>query len=101
LDPCSLVGIVDVVPPYFGSLTIHAKHYVILVRIPFFTDFLYIVIDVLIKRRNKHLVICDVINGHIYILKREPPVGRKISMKYIITAIYENNIILGKINSIH
>jgi hypothetical protein len=67
LDPCSLVGIVDVVPPYFGSLTIHAKHYVILVRIPFFTDFLYIVIDVLIKRRNKHLVICDVINGHIYI----------------------------------
>jgi hypothetical protein len=101
LNSCRLVGIIDVVSPNVGTLTIHAEHDVILVRIPFFTDFLYIVIDVLIKRRNKYLVIDDVINRYIYILEREPPISRKISMEYIITAIYKNNIILGKINSIH
>jgi hypothetical protein len=101
LDACRLVGIIDVVSPNVGSLTIYAKHDVVLVGIPFFTDFLYIVINMLIKRCDKNLVIDDVINGYIYILKREPPVSRKISMKYIITAIYKNNIILVKIDSIH
>jgi hypothetical protein len=46
LNPCRLVGIVNVISPYFGSLAIHAKHDVIIVRIPFFTDFLNVVIDV-------------------------------------------------------
>jgi len=34
-------------------------------------------------------------------LKRKPSIGSKISMKNIITAVYQNNIILVETNSIH
>jgi hypothetical protein len=101
LNPRRLVGIVNVISPYFGSLAIHAKYDVILVRIPFFTDFLDVVVNMLIKRINEHLVVYDVIDAHIDILKRKPSIGSKVSMKNIVTAIYQNNIILVETNSIH
>jgi hypothetical protein len=69
LNPRRLVGIVNVIPPYFGPLAIHAKHNIILVRIPFFTDLLDIVIDMLIKSIDKHFVIYDIIRGYVYLLK--------------------------------
>jgi len=100
LNPCRLVGIVNVISPYFGSLAIHAKHDVIIVRIPFFTDFLDVVINMLIKRINKYLVVYDVIDANVNLLKRKPSIGSKISVKDIITAIYQNNIILVETNSI-
>jgi hypothetical protein len=101
LNPRRLVGIVNVISPYFGSLAIHAKYDVILVRIPFFTDFLNVVINMLVESIDKHLVIDDIIDRHVDFLKRKPSIGSKISMKNIITAVYQNNIILVETNSIH
>jgi hypothetical protein len=61
LNPRRLIGIINVIPPYFGSLAINAKHNVLLIRIPFFTDLLDIVINMLIKGIDKHLIIYDII----------------------------------------
>jgi hypothetical protein len=101
LNPRRLVGIVNVISPYIGSLAIHAKHDIVLVRIPFFTDFLDVVINMLIKSIDEYLVIDDVIDAHVDILKRKPSIRGKISMKNIITAINQNDIILVETNSIH
>ena len=54
----------------------------------------------LIKRINEYFVIYDVIDANVNLLKRKPSIGSKISVKDIITAIYQNNIILVETNSI-